>query len=163
MAASPSEAEVVVTNPVRPHYGGLKKQPDLVIVGAELERIRAEHGGIIQPEHVVEAARDAASPLHDLFEWDDVAAAAHYRRMQARVLVRVFNVDGNTPKYVSLKVNGERGYLPVSEASAAEPLRVQMLKRAAGEAENLRKRYAHLEEAADAFTDARDRIASLVE
>lgn len=55
--------------------------------GAELERIRTEHGSL-KPSGVLEEARPVEAVLHPVFEWDDAAAAEHYRLQQARQLIR---------------------------------------------------------------------------
>lgn len=54
----------------------------------ELNRIAKEGGGRITPAAVVAHARDPASPLHHLFEWDDRVAAEQHRLEQARTLLR---------------------------------------------------------------------------
>jgi hypothetical protein len=64
-----------------------------------LERIAASNAGRITPEAVIEAARDAASPLHDRFTWDDKEAGHKQRMHEARELirsVRVTTVVGET-------------------------------------------------------------------
>ena len=43
--------------------------------GEALARIQKGHNGLIEPEMVVEAARDETSPLHPHFQWDDAAAS----------------------------------------------------------------------------------------
>ena len=55
----------------------------------ELKRIAREHGGVLHPEHVVEAAANPENVLHQAFEWDDNEAAHQYRLEQARRLIRV--------------------------------------------------------------------------
>lgn len=44
--------------------------------------------GRLDPERVVEAARNPKSALHACFEWDDSAAAHAWRIAQARALIR---------------------------------------------------------------------------
>lgn len=46
----------------------------------------------LTPENVVTAARDEASPLHSLFEWNDEVAAAKYRTTQARHLIAYYQI-----------------------------------------------------------------------
>lgn len=55
---------------------------------AELEKVRTAHRGRLHPKHVVDAARDPKSPLHDKFEWDDRKASEAYRLQQATELIR---------------------------------------------------------------------------
>jgi hypothetical protein len=69
--------------------------PQAVI--AELERLRDEGGGIIDPEKVVEAAADEGSPLRGYFEWDQAAAAHAHRLEQARKLLRRVRITYTEP------------------------------------------------------------------
>lgn len=73
----------------------------------------------LTPSAVVEAARDAASPLHPLFEWDDDLAAEAYRLDQARAVIRTVLVTVSTTR-TTVQVNRyvpdpgrgrEQGYL----------------------------------------------------
>lgn len=57
------------------------------VVRDELERLE-DQAGRLTPGIVIEAARDANSPLHGYFEWDDSIAAENYRTEQARTLIR---------------------------------------------------------------------------
>lgn len=52
-------------------------------LGEALATIQDAHGGRLEPEHVVDAARPKNSVLHKHFEWDDAAAAEAYRKDQA--------------------------------------------------------------------------------
>ena len=54
---------------------------------ASLNEIAKRNGGRITAEQLVDAARDADSPLHDYFEWDDSTAAHQWRITQARALI----------------------------------------------------------------------------
>jgi hypothetical protein len=59
---------------------------------AEINRLAKAGGGRITPEALVQAAADENSPLHGYFEWNDTDAAAKYRLMQARTLIRSCSV-----------------------------------------------------------------------
>jgi hypothetical protein len=61
---------------------------DKVTIKAALEAIAAECGGVLRPEDVVRRASDPTHPLHGSFEWNDGAAAKHWRLDQARMLIR---------------------------------------------------------------------------
>ncbi len=62
---------------------------DPSMVGVELESLRQERDGYIQPKDVVEcAARDEGSELYKCFEWDDTIAADKYRIEQAKLVMR---------------------------------------------------------------------------
>lgn len=56
---------------------------------AELEAIRVASGGFLKPKDVVDHARNEASALHRMFEWNDGKAAEAYRLSQANNLIRV--------------------------------------------------------------------------
>jgi hypothetical protein len=56
-------------------------------------RSQADKGGHIEPDHLVEAARDPASPIHDQFEWNDRRAGELYRRDQAQQIIRMVKVE----------------------------------------------------------------------
>lgn len=56
----------------------------------ELELIRrADAGGVLRPEAIVDYARDQTTELYHHFEWRDSEAAAAYRLVQARAIIRV--------------------------------------------------------------------------
>lgn len=92
---------------------------------AELERVRAERGGLT-PEAVVEAAADATNPLHPAFEWNDSKAAHEHRLGQARGLIRaVITVEAgktDAPLYVHVSVDNERQYLPAAVVASSPGL-----------------------------------------
>jgi len=59
-----------------------------------VERLRElENDGRLQPADVLTDARNADSPLHSHFEWDDGAAAERYRLSQARALIRSVKIN----------------------------------------------------------------------
>lgn len=53
--------------------------------------------GRLTPDDVVNVASDPAHPLHKSFEWDDSVAGAHYRREQARNLIKSVRVTYTKP------------------------------------------------------------------
>lgn len=58
------------------------------LYGEFLQGLSRENGGHLEAETVVVAARSPKSPLHGYFEWSDSTAAAEYRKVQARELIR---------------------------------------------------------------------------
>ncbi len=56
--------------------------------GAALEKIQERCKGFLTPEEVVHSAKSKSNPLHNIFNWDDKAAAFNYRKQQARQLLR---------------------------------------------------------------------------
>jgi hypothetical protein len=92
---------------------------------AELERLRAEKGGLT-PEGVVETATDPANPLHHAFEWDDSKAAHEHRLSQARGLIRAVVVveEGkpSSPMYVHVRTEESREYHPTAVVAQSPTL-----------------------------------------
>lgn len=93
------------------------------LIREELEAIRlANARGDLNPEEVVEFARNPNTALHSKFNWDDSEAARLYRLQQARNVIRVAVTieqpdSGSTivtPTFVSLSNNrgAEGGYRP---------------------------------------------------
>lgn len=138
------------------------KKPSLVV--AELKRIAAENGGILQPALVVEAARPKASPLHSRFEWSDTKAAQEYRLLQARQLIRV-TVDvlpggSDTEERIWVSLPADRvetggGYRPLVTVLSDSELRKQLLAGALEEMEYFTQKYQRLEELAGVFAAIR--------
>ena len=84
----------------------------------------------LQPEAVVEAAKDPESPLHHCFEWDTDKAAHGYWLVQARHLIVQYTyvrVDEG-PKLVNVTLpNGRRGYVGIERAVADPDLYEQIV------------------------------------
>jgi hypothetical protein len=112
--------------------------------------------GLLVPALVVVGARNAASPLHPHFEWDDSAAAENYRLWQARdLLIKVKVIlDGpnqtQTPTRVFVSLTPDRysgdGYRPLDVVLANTNLRQQLLADALHEMERFQAKYATLRE-----------------
>lgn len=137
--------------------------------GAALSRIEKAHNGLLEPETVVEAARDEKNALHPHFEWDDAVAAAHHRTDQARELIRSITVDISRSNletkavraFINVDVGGEQGYISTFTAMSSEDLRKQVLRRAWDELEAWRARHAELTELARIFTAMEETRASI--
>jgi hypothetical protein len=127
---------------------------------AELKRIAAANGGLLQPETVVERARPKSSPLHRKFQWDDSIAGHEYRIWQARQLIRVsVEVMASTGKvhdvFVSLSPDRQResgGYRVMTEVLSNTEMRAQLLKDAMTDLELFRDKYRKLKELAVVFS-----------
>lgn len=97
---------------------------DTVIAKGELERLRASHGGHLEPEDVLNAARAHNSLLHTHFEWNDSIAAEKYRLQQARQLLKLIVLPPETPEakpipfYVHETEGG--GYVSILEVMSDE-------------------------------------------
>lgn len=126
------------------------------IVGSTIERLAKENGGACPPGHLVDEARPDESPLHGLFEWDDVVAADSWRRHEARRIISCLVVvdealDANPPAFVHVKVHhddGEvaEGYSATVDVIRNPALRGQVLAEAVSKLNGLRRRYNSLAE-----------------
>jgi hypothetical protein len=102
-------------------FGGVKAD----VAAGEIDRIQ-KRDGVCTPKALVDESRDEAAPLHDVFEWDDEAAAESYRVEQARSVIRsvVVTYEESKPReiaYLSVVSGDERGYVPTN-AVAADPV-----------------------------------------
>ena len=80
--------------------GGPIKEKDGVAIAKELQRLIAAQGGMLSPKELIEAARNPRSRLHKYIEWDDAVAAAKYRLVQARAIIRCIQYKVKTGKTV---------------------------------------------------------------
>lgn len=93
------------------------------------QRIRELHeksGGNLEPDAVVEDAREKNSPLHELFEWNDRKAAAIQRLDRAREIIRSVTIVYETsvetiraPAYVKNPATS-KGYVSIARLSTDE-------------------------------------------
>lgn len=128
--------------------------------GEAIEKLQRKHNGPLEPETIVEAARDDKSVLHAHFEWDDGVAAGHYRTDQARELVRSLTVDISRSNvesrpvraFVNVGSGEDRGYVSVATAMSCAELRRQAIARAWAELEAWRLRHAELTELGRIFS-----------
>lgn len=95
-------------------------QKEAQVFGPEIERLAEANGGEVTAWHILDAARNPASPLHPKFTWDDEAAAEQYRLQEARgivdaVKVRIIRVDGELLSDGPVVINIKR----------KEPIRIQ--------------------------------------
>lgn len=101
-------------------------------IAQELERLAAS--GMLKPSDVVNAARDANSPLHTHFCWDDTEAAERWREEQARQMIRNIRITVNAGipvevrAYVSLSADRESGlgYRKMTDIMNSEFMRRQL-------------------------------------
>lgn len=123
----------------------------------ELEQIRIAAGGLLNPEDVVEFAKNPDTELHSRFQWDDSLAAHEHRLFQAREVINVQVVmlpNSNAPvrAYVSLlpdRKNG--GYRPIEAVMASPKLHRAMLDQAFVALKSLQRRYKDLSELTPIF------------
>ena len=122
-------------------------------------------GGVIQPEAVIEFARDPETALHGAFCWDDGEAAAQYRLWQARQVIRVcvtIREDVKGPPiraYVSLQEDrGDVGYRLLDDVMSDAEMRDRLLAQALTELNRWKIRYQQLRELAPVF-EAAEQVA----
>lgn len=58
-------------------------------VSEELTEIQRQNNGLLDPQKVVDYARNPETALHSRFLWDDEEAAERYRLWQARQIIRM--------------------------------------------------------------------------
>lgn len=135
----------------------------------ELEKVRKAHGGRLHPEHVVQAARNSSSPLHDKFEWDDSKAGEQYRLQQAQALIRDVTflpkgADEPIRAYVSLSSDrpSSGGYRATVDVLSNDELRAQLIDDATRELASFSNKYNGIRAAAG-FKQLFKQIDKLVE
>ena len=135
------------------------------MVKEELESVRNANGGVLRPADVVEYAKDESTELHSKFEWNESAAAAQYRLVQARELIRiVVKVEDrdeiSTRVYVSLCDDRKQkggGYRPLDDVMRSKGMRAALLEQAKAEMIRFSMKYKQLNELAlviDAMREA---------
>ena len=137
------------------------------IVGEELNKIQIEKGRFFKPADVVAVAKNDASVLHPIFEWNDIKAAARYREDQAKYIIRnvvIINQDDEQKApvraFVSVVVGerGESNYTTLSNAMSDDDFRAQILRQADADIRAFEAKYERFMEVAavvQAFKKAR--------
>lgn len=125
-------------------------------IGSAIDSLKAERGGKITAEDVLNAARDEGSPLHSCFEWNERKAAHEYRLVQARTLLRSIEiVEGDdrpaVRAYIVIREGGEDTYQGTADVMKDAGKREQVLLRAYTELLSWRDRYADLREFSSVF------------
>lgn len=125
---------------------------------AELRELERANGGVLQPEAVVEKARNPKSALHDAFCWDDTEAARRYRIEQARQLIRVtveYTPATEKPVKSFVAVRSERyeagGYRHMPTLLRTEVGRKTVLDTALWELAAFEAKYAAVQELCEVF------------
>ena len=128
----------------------------------ELNLIKDQNNGFLDPVAVVEFARNKATALHGRFEWDDGEAAERYRIWQARMVIRMelTVIPGDTRErsvraFVSLlddrRAETDNGYRCMLEVLTDSDLREQLLDEAKKEMLYFRRKYSQLSELSKVF------------
>lgn len=135
----------------------------------ELRRLHSEKGGLT-PTRVVAAAKRKNSPLHDYFEWDDHAASAAYREVQAAMIIRRVKIrligdvtdSAPTPVTVRLFHSVERGngvYHEYAEVVADADMSAIVMQRMLADWATFKRRYESFAEFQALFGPVLDVIA----
>lgn len=128
------------------------------VVGRRLQYLMKRNNDKLTADVIVDDARAADSPLHNLFEWDDTEAATKYRERQARdllVSVRILieEEDGEEEPYRAFVniIDEEAGsvYVDAITAVCVDEYREQLLARAVREIHAWLNRYHELQELAE--------------
>lgn len=120
-------------------------------VEKELDRLANEYG-FLNPEMVVEEARDPESPLHQHFDWDDSVAGEKWRREQAHQLIIKCRVTVTATGGKTVKVRRYTGvprpegpafdFVPTEKALTSK--RDLVIEQARMEMDALRRKYESL-------------------
>ncbi len=112
--------------------------------------------GHLDPELVVERAKDPTSPLYSHFEWDDTKAASLHRIRQARMLIRSVKIEvvvRDVPMNVVSYIRDEGGYQNIVKvkpnADKSRDAVVDEMQRVIAAAKRARAVAAYLGTAAD--------------
>ena len=140
---------------VRWKNGAVRRGVDAEAAHKELEHLRLE--GRLTDQDVVDRARDKKNVLHPLFEWNDGEAAARYRRVQAREIIRSIEVtyqEAPAAKVRAFQVATKSNkpterrtiYSSTSEMMQDPEARDRLIARAIREAMEFRRKFQHLRE-----------------
>jgi len=124
-------------------------------LGRVLEEVQDDDGRY-EAALIVERAKAKASPIHDLFEWDNTKAGHLYRCVQARRYVRFLVVDvkdnGDSVRMpAAVSFGPGRGYQATERVMTNAELRERLVGQALEEAQAWRKRWQHLKELSEVF------------
>ena len=142
---------------------GWRPRVDANMVGAVMEQIEDRHGTVTS-ELFLDASRAEDSPTHDVFEWDDTAAAEKYRLHQASRTICAIRVIASTvanmdpikkpPRAFVNVVDDDckkAQYMNVSDAMSNRNTRQIVLGRAIRELRSFEEKYSDLSELAEVF------------
>jgi hypothetical protein len=122
------------------------------VIKKEMESIENRFG-MITPRRVLDVARNEKSPLHNLFEWDDSAAAENYRLLQAgQMIVRIKvqieerSMSAFQPITIMVDEKPTNGYVSLARVMENNEFKSQILERAIKEINYWNKQYQDVEE-----------------
>lgn len=120
--------------------------------------MKAKGKTTIKPSEVVEDAKNATTPYHDYFTWDDKTAGDKCRLQEARQLLNsivIVNVETEEVEPVEIRafvnvidLEGEKGYIPIDVAISEPQTASQIVAKALKEAKSWHERYLEYQELA---------------
>ena len=170
MARKTSVAMTSTKAIVKPHLrycwkgsnGVFKDESSAQVVGERIQEMIDGLGRNLEPEELVEEARNPISPVHHEFEWDRDKLAYEALKARARQIIAtvvVFQRDNEVLKtphraFVTMGSvkDGTKGYASLITVLSDEEMRAQLLQRAYKELMAFEQRYHELVEFADLFT-----------
>lgn len=120
-------------------------------VGRYFEKLNDEYGEV-NPEIIVEKAKDENNILHNCFEWDDTKAAHKYRIEQAKEIIRCLVIQTDKGEKtravvsVSINCNEKRSYQPLRLVLNNDYAKSMLLEQAKRDAEIFIAKYRALSE-----------------
>ena len=126
-------------------YGSPFPKKDAQKVGEELDSIKKK--ALLNPENIVERAKNDKSVLHQYFDWDDNIASDKWRLQQARNIVNhVMEVIVIRNEEVEMRgffnviaSSGEKIYVSQAEAISIPSYKKQLLREMESTLKNLLK------------------------
>jgi DNA-directed RNA polymerase subunit L len=119
---------------------------EAMVIGMEIEKIKKNEGKV-NPEKIIEYAKDKKSPLNKYFEWDTKIAAFQFNLQQARNLVnhlvRIVIIESNPVELKAFySVHEEQGspemvYVKLEEMCTNKNYRKETFNKAIETLENL--------------------------
>lgn len=136
----------------KPEFEALEKPKRKEVFIKELSKLEKQHGVII-PQDVVDRARPASSPIHDLFDWDDKSAGEKFRVWQARSYITTVKIEimgKETEAFYNTTVMIDkvpvRGYYSAQRVLNDENMSKAILSQAIRELNYWENKYKHLKE-----------------
>lgn len=126
----------------------------------ELER---EHGKLTA-EIVLAEAKNADSPLHACWEWDDSKAAENWYLEQARRLIQcvvmVTDIPNAPPVRAFVHLNDDERYVSIARAASDANMRETMLANARRDISHLKAKYKTFTQFCEALDKAEKALAA---
>jgi hypothetical protein len=136
---------------------------DSQVAGEYLNDLGEKHGGIT-PELLVDESKTKDALFHSCFEWNDKKAAAGYRVVQAKEILRnitVIKVESSDDDKVEMQEvrafhsieveDGKQKYISLPVILSDEDMMKQMLQRAIRELTSFRNKYKALQQLQPVF------------